>query len=181
MKKNRTFNITALASSEQKDLSRLSTQARKGWLLHDIKIPYLSYELQESEGVERDYLIDFNDAVNEDYLNTYKKKGWNYVCSIGNLHYFSAHKNTPTHYTNQAKKAELYQKKSTQFFLVFLVLVGLVFATGYGFLYFSNEPSSSTAVVSVFFASTLLQIIMSVFLAYASFTFYSKANHIRKK
>jgi hypothetical protein len=181
MSKIKTFNITSLATSEAKDLKRLSDQARKGWLLNDIKIPYLSYELKEFEGVDRDYMIDYNETITQEYLSSYKKKGWNYVCSNMALHYFYATKNNPPFYTNQAKKLGLYQKKTKQLLLA-LVLVSLTaLATAYGFSYFSNLATPSTPVVSILFAATLLQIIMNVFFAYAAYTFFSKASHIKKK
>lgn len=180
MAKRKKFNITSLATSEAKDLKRLSVQARKGWLLHDIKIPYLSYELIESEGVDRDYLVDFNEDVTEQYMNAYKRKGWNYVCSNGALHYFYAPKNNIPFYTNIEKKMELYQNKAKQFLYAFLGLALVNLIAGYGFSYFKNQATPNTAIVSFLFAVTLLLIIINVYIIYASFTFKSKANHLRK-
>lgn len=180
MNKRKTFNITSLATSEKKDFTRLSLQAQKGWLLNDIKIPYLSYELVETNGVERDYLVDFNDDVNESYLENYKKRGWNYVCSNGSLHYFYSHKNNPPFYTHQEKKLELYTSKSKQFLLVFLVLALTNIATAFGFSYVNNQPNGIRAVVLVLFAATLLLIVTNVFFLYASFTYFGKAKNLRK-
>ena len=181
MSKRKTFNITSLATSEKKDLNRLSDQAKKGWLLQDIKIPYLSYELIESEGVDQDYLVDFNEDVSEQYLSTYKKKGWNYVCSNGSLHYFYAHKNNVPFYTNIENKIKLYQEKVKHFFLTFLVLALTSAATAFVFSYFRNQPTPSRAIISVLFASTLLQLVITAYFVYATYSYFSKAKHLRKE
>lgn len=181
MPKRKKINMTSLAISEEKDLNRLSDQAKKGWLLQDIKIPYLSYELIESEGIDQDYLVDFNEDVTEQYLSTYKKKGWNYVCSNGALHYFYAHINNVPFYTNIENKIKLYQEKANHFFLTFLVFALTSAATAFVFSYFRNQPTPNRTIISVLFASTLLQLVITAYFIYAAYSYFSKANNLKKE
>lgn len=180
MAKSKKFYQTALATSDEKDIQRLETYAAKGWHLKQVKIPYLSYELEEYEGAKRTYLIDYQTNKDNLYINSYKSKGWSYVCSNDNLHYFKGSLNTPKTYTDIDGKKALYQTKAKQFGLVFL-LIGLINILVFvGFAYFNTQDERILALVSALFAIGLFLLASNPILAYAGFTYYKRAKNIRK-
>lgn len=181
MAKNKTFNLTSLATSDQKDMQRLSAQASKGWHLKKIKVPYFSYELHESEGKKRNYIVDYNKNKSDDYIREFKSKGWKYICSNNNLHYFRAPLNTPTHYTDVTGKKMLYRKISTNLLLALLVGVisnGLVFL---GFNVFSQADEPISLLISVFFAVGLLLLVVNVLLLYGWFAYSRRTKNIESE
>ncbi len=180
MQKKKTMNLTALATSEEKDLKRLSDLAIKGWHLEEIKVPFLSYQMGYDLASISDYMIDFNDQVNQEYFDTYKKKGWTYVCSNNHLHYFKGTKNTPRFYTDEIAKANVYLAKGKQFGLFFIGFLIASFSTGFSFNHFSNVTDPNTSLISVLFAFTILLGAGSLLLLYASWSTHQKGIKIRK-
>lgn len=180
MARKKSFNLTSLATSDQKDIKRLSTYAAKGWHLSKVKVPYFSYELQEYEGAKRTYLIDYQEKNDDHYINTYKLKGWSYVCSYKNLHYFKGTLNTPQIYTDVKGKIALYQHITKQLFVGFLLLAITNVLTFVAFNYFNTQPERIMSVVSLLFAVGLLLIVVNAILAYASFSYYKRTQNLRK-
>ncbi len=181
MAKSKKFYQTCLATSDEKDVQRLETYAAKGWHLKQVKIPYLSYELEEYEGAKRTYLIDYQTNKDNLYISTYKNRGWSYVCSNQNLHYFKGSLNIPRIYTDIEGKKALYQSKTKQFLFVFL-LVGLINVLVFGgFAYFNTQNERILPLVSALFAIGLFLLVSNPILAYASYTYLKRAKSIRKE
>lgn len=180
MAKSKAFYQTSLATSDQKDIKRLEAYASKGWHLKKVKIPYISYELEEYEGAKRTYLIDYQTNNDNQYISRYKNKGWNYVCSYKDLHYFKGSLNTPVFYTDIDGKKALYQSKAKQFFVGFLLLTIVNALVFIGFNYFNGQDERIMPLVSGFFAIGLFLLIVIALLAYASFTYFKRASSIKK-
>ena len=180
MEKKKTMNLTSLASSEEKDLRRLSAFAIKGWHLEQVKVPFFSYQLNYELPLISDYMIDFNDQINQEYFDNYKKKGWTYVCSNGHLHYFKATKNTPRFYTDEIAKANVYLAKSKQFGLIFVIMFLASFGAGFSFSQLSNTVDPNVTAISLLFIFAILLGMGALLMLFAAWTTHLKGSKIIK-
>lgn len=181
MSKRKTFNLTALARSDAKDYIRLQSQARKGWHLAQVKIPYFSYELEEYEGEDKAYLIDYQATKDDTYLRAYKQKGWTHVCSYKNLHYFKGGLSTLRSYTDLEGKYKLYKKIGNTSAMILVVLLALnigLFAT---FNALTKQAVVNRQLVTLSFGLGLFLVLFNLVLAYATFTYLARATNVKRE
>lgn len=112
-----------LAFSEQKDLEKLSKLSSEGW--HVRKFSFLGYMLEQGEGTDYIYSIDYrtldNDA--EEYFELFKDAGWSLVDSAGDIHLFRAEPDTKPIYTDRDTTIEKYKNQTKPLNLAMMTLV----------------------------------------------------------
>lgn len=98
-----------LAFSEDKMMKKLSDRAREGWLLE--KATIMRFKLKKGEPQNLIYSMDCNDPKESDkeYFELFEKSGWTHVCSLEELHFFSAKEGTVPIYTEKNVEIEKYR------------------------------------------------------------------------
>ena len=169
--------ITALAFSDQKDTQRLSEFASKGLQLKDYRIPLLSYKLVPKDKQDIDYLIDYHQGVNQEYLKSYSQNGWNHVFTHENLHFFSAVKGTIPFYTDVEGKKECYKKESKRYAL--FVLISLFPTSIFGFLLYNFRLAGESVTLPLFILTGLS--VMSLIICTMPFiTYHFRAERLER-
>ena len=137
MKKNKYVMIGGFAFSDKTDMKKLKKLAKKGWLLKSFK--NLRYELEKGEPQDLDFVVDYRDELDEDYLMAFEKSGWNHVASTCHVHIFSAKEGTKPIYTDKESEKEklLVQEKSLKkpmiisiLLLIGFIIIGELFISG---------------------------------------------------
>lgn len=180
MSKIKTFNITALASSDEKDCERLMMQAYKGWHLSQVKIPYFSYELKQGESLEKSYLIDYQENFDDAYRRTYKQKGWTHLFSFKNLHYFEGPLATIKSYSDIEGKYNLYKRLSNRLTLALIVSMIVNISMFFAFSWLTKQTEPNRGLITLIFGGGLMLVMINVMLAYATYSYMARAKNVKK-
>jgi len=110
MARNKRYAMSGgLAFSEQGDMNKLSRFAAQGWLLESFAP--LGYFLRRGTPAQLDYCVDYHEVAPQEldgYSELFQAGGWTRVCSVGDIHIFSAPKGTKPIYTDMETNREKY-------------------------------------------------------------------------
>ena len=102
--------IGGLAFSEESDMKKLKSYAKKGWLLEDIVAGFF-YKLRKDKSVDIDYNVDYQLEADSEYFNLFSEAGWEKVVSVDNeIHIFSAPEGTKPIYTDRESIIDKYDR-----------------------------------------------------------------------
>ena len=98
-----------VAFSEDKMMKKLSDRAKEGWLLERATI--MSFKLKKGEPQNLIYSMDCNNPKDSDkeYFELFEKSGWTHVCSLEEMHFFTAKEGTVPIYTEKDIEIEKYE------------------------------------------------------------------------
>lgn len=71
------------------------------------------YRFEKGEPQDLDFMVDYRDKLDADYLNTFEKSGWKHEMSIEHVQIFSAKVGTKHIYADkysEAKKLKIQEK-----------------------------------------------------------------------
>ncbi|KGM96939.1 hypothetical protein Z968_04995 [Clostridium novyi A str. 4552] len=127
--KSKYVMISGLAFSEEDEMNKLSSYAKKGWILEKIVLGFF-YKLKKDVPQDTIYSLDYKVGANEEYFNVFKEAGWSCVVSIQNqIHIFSAKSGTKPIYRQMDKYTGVEERtvKGTLYSLIIaMILVGLL-------------------------------------------------------
>src|SRR5690625_1159093 len=116
MSRKKYITSGGLAFTEKGDMEKLRRYSKKGW--HVKKFTFMGYTLEEGEGTDYVYTIDYrllDDDEEEEYYDLFSSAGWSHVTSEGNIHLFRAYPGTKPIYTDQDTTITKYENSSHYF------------------------------------------------------------------
>ncbi|KGE17177.1 DUF2812 domain-containing protein [Paenibacillus wynnii] len=172
-KETRYIGSWGLAFAEEKEMKKLSNWASKGWLFESFG--FLGFKLRKGEAQNLVYSIDYNTLqANElqDYYDTFRAAGWEAVCSLSNIHVFSAKPGTVPIYTDRATSYDKYNRAIVNFKWSSL-LFGLLTLIGFAAYYYSDNYGLGIALTQVLliFATLCLMIALPSAMVYCAYRF----------
>jgi hypothetical protein len=127
--KNKYVSINGLAFSENKDMEKLSSYAKDGWLLEGIVGGGFFYKLRKGEPRDIIYNLDYQMDTNPEYLSIMKEAGWEHVISVGDqIHIFSAKPGTKPIYSDKETEQDKYitVRNQTKKGSIYTLIIGVV-------------------------------------------------------
>jgi cytochrome c oxidase subunit IV len=159
-----------LAFAEEKEMDKLGKLAAEGWLLEGFA--FLGFRLRKGQPQQLVYSLDIQDVrENErrEYAETFRASGWQFVCSAGNMHIFSAAPGTLPIYSDQSSLREKY-KEAIGFFKWASLILWLLFAAGVALRSYVDWEQYSIIYRNILAAVPLLLVLavpsLMVFVAY---------------
>ena len=143
MKSKKYVMMGGFAFADNTDMKKLKKLAKKGWILKGWN--FLSYRFEKGEPQDLDFMVDYRDELDADYLMRFEKSGWKYVMSIANVHIFSAKEGTRPIYADADSKAEILKTQEESFkkpaiitslLLIASLIVGFLVIPETGWLHF---------------------------------------------
>ena len=113
MKQTKYVMMGGFSFADNSDMKKLKKLAKQGWILSGST--FLSYRLEKGEPQDLDFMVDYRDELDADYLMSYEKSGWKHVMSIEHVHIFSAKEGTTPIYADNDSKAELLKSQEKSF------------------------------------------------------------------
>ena len=112
MKSKKYVTMGGFAFADNTDMKKLKKLAKQGWVLKGWN--FLSYRFEKGEPQDLDFMVDYRDKLDADYLMRFEKLGWKHVISIEHVQIFSAKEGTKPIYADKESKAEILktQEKS---------------------------------------------------------------------
>ena len=104
MKSKKYIMMGGFAFADSTDMKRLKKLAKKGWILNGWK--FLWYRFEKGEPQDLDFMVDYRDELDADYLMMFEKSGWKHEMSIVHVHIFSAKEGTKPIYADKDSEAE---------------------------------------------------------------------------
>jgi len=110
MARNKRYLMSGgLAFTEQGDMNKLSRLAARGWLLESFAP--LGYTLRKGSPAQLDYCVDYQSVPPHEldgYTELFEAGGWTRVCSLADIHIFSAKKGTEPIYSDRDTNRQKY-------------------------------------------------------------------------
>ncbi|MCL6604788.1 MAG: DUF2812 domain-containing protein [Paenibacillus sp.] len=165
MKKNKEIRYVSswgLAFAEEREMKKLSKWASKGWLFESFA--FTGFKLRKGDAQNIVYSVDYNTLSStelQDYVDTFRAAGWEHVCSLANIHVFSAPPGTIPIYTDRATSHDKYSRAIISFQWSSL-LFGLLSLIGYVASYYSDNNGINTTLSIVLFIFSTLCLIIAV-------------------
>ncbi|KGP91849.1 hypothetical protein N780_15955 [Pontibacillus chungwhensis BH030062] len=108
MKRTKYVMSGGLAFSEEKDLKKLSSLSKKGWVTK--KLAPFGYVLKRGEAKPLVYAVDYRKDADDEYFAYFDEAGWDHVSTAVNyIHLFSAPEGTQPIFTDQSTIIEKYE------------------------------------------------------------------------
>ncbi|MBU5484549.1 DUF2812 domain-containing protein [Clostridium sp. MSJ-11] len=123
-----------LAFEEDRMMKKLSKMAKEGWILE--KMTIFKYKLVKAEPKELIYSMDSKqldddkdkdkDKDKDEYFEFFKSSGWEHMCSLNDIHFFSAPPNTIPIYTDEENYLSKYSSSKEIYKKTLFTSVGLL-------------------------------------------------------
>ena len=170
-KQTRYMGSAGLAFAEEREMKKLSKMAAKGWLLESFA--FAGFTLRRGEPQELIYCLDVQTLSadeKEEYDETFRAGGWQPVCSVENMHIFSAAPGTKPIYSDQNSLQEKYIRANVMFrrgstIFGLLALLGIIVSFLIGKSENTAVPYNIAWVLTSFFLALAVPCIM-VYVAY---------------
>ncbi|AKG03413.1 hypothetical protein AAV35_000540 [Salimicrobium jeotgali] len=121
-----------LAFGEEKDMAKLRSYAKEGWVL-DRFAPF-GFLLKKGEAQDLSFAVDYNKNPDDEYFAYFDQAGWTHVCSeVDYIHVFSAAEGTKPIYSDRETtlgKYEVEKKRTGRVALPSLIATILLFVLG---------------------------------------------------
>ncbi len=110
MNTRKTILNMGLAFSEEKVLKKFSKLASEGWMLKEAKFSKYIFEKSDPDELvfNTDMRVLETESEKEEYIEMFEVGGWNYICSINSIHYFSSKKGNVSMFTDTDTNVEKY-------------------------------------------------------------------------
>lgn len=175
MKSEKYVMMGGFAFADNTDMRKLKKLAKQGWVLKGWS--FLFYRFEKGEPQDLDFMVDYRDELDHDYLMMFEKLGWKHVISIEHVQIFSAKEGTKPIYADKDSKVETLktQEKSLKkpaiilsLLLIASLILKFLFISETGWLHF------------LWIMLIILLIIATVFAVMPYFAYKSRRRRLQK-
>ncbi|MBA2176249.1 DUF2812 domain-containing protein [Halobacillus locisalis] len=103
-----------LAFGEEKDMAKLTSYAKQGWVLE--RFAPFGFLLKKGKVQHLSFAVDYNKDPDDEYFAYFEQAGWTHMCSgVDYIHVFSSPEGTQPIYSDRETTLEKYEveKKNT--------------------------------------------------------------------
>jgi hypothetical protein len=175
-KQTKKIGISGLAFLEEFDMWRLEKAAKDGWVV--TKFGLFNYILERQDPQDLQYVIDYKDQPDEEYVDIFHAAGWTLVDSLDYIHLFKAPSGVTVPHTSVDTKLEKMMHEMRRYGRYTMgAIVALLAAV---WLNIFAESSNMSWLSPLSFVLLSVVLVVAVFLILPFFGYWYRAGKLKK-